>query len=279
MQIEIKMSPFEESLLSFDYLYALHSVIMKQIDSVRPELANELHEGEHKNKLKLFTFSPLNSFPMKLVQVDGEPRKKMLLGHNVWFRIASPWPELLNSIGESLLKSQNIKLLNKNFKITCINIIAPPELKEEMIWKPFGQSGSICTSWSQKGSDRKLFIYPDKRVEDSPDCVELLASNLYHKFHRLQEIRPDIASAWLRDAGIENVTPDKHPISVDFLPLSKEKAYRTIMHTGKNTVIKTWRCPVKVTAPIPIQRLIWACGLGDMNSQGYGLIEEGRICS
>lgn len=76
MQIEIKLAPHEESLLSFDYLYALHSAIMKTIDAFRPEMAESLHEGAHKNKLKLFTFSPLNSFPLpKLVQIDGEPKK------------------------------------------------------------------------------------------------------------------------------------------------------------------------------------------------------------
>lgn len=277
MQIEIRLAPHEESLLSFDYLYALHAAIMKTIDSFRPEMAESLHEGVHKNKMKLFTFSPLNSYPLpKLVQVEGESRKRMLLGQKVWFRIASPWPELLNSIGESLLKSQNIKLLNKSFQITQINMIAPPEFKEEMVWMPFGQSGSVCTSWSSKDTERKLFIYPDKRVEDSPDCANLLENNLYHKFQRFQEIRPDIATAWLKDAGIETISSEKTPISIEFMPLAKDKPYKTTMHYGKNTVIKSWRCPVKVTAPIPIQRLIWACGLGDMNSQGYGLMEEGR---
>ncbi len=277
MQIEIQLIQYEESLLSFDYLYALHSAIMKTIDAFRPEMANALHEGVHKDRMKLFSFSPLNSWPLpKLVQIEGEPRKKMLLGQKVWFRIASPWPELLNSIGESLLKTQGLKLLNKSFQITQINMIAPPDLKEEMVWMPFGQSGSICTSWSLKNTERKLFVYPDKSIEGSPSCKELLTSNLYHKFKRLQEIRPDIASAWLRDSGAEIVSPEKTPISIEFLPLSKEKNYKNIMHSGKNTVIKTWRCPVKVSAPLPIQRLIWACGLGDMNSQGYGLTEEGK---
>jgi len=279
MQIEIKLVPSEKSLLGFDYLYPMHSALMRTLSSRNPELAHELHDGSHENRLKMFVFSPLSSSPVpKLVQVEGETRKRMLLGEKIWFRLASPWPEFLNAAGESLLTAGKLTISDKIFKISGVNMIAPPEFKEQMDWRSFGQSASICTTWSPPDTDKKLFIYPDHAQENSPDCATLLTTNLYHKFQRLQEIRPDIAAAWLKDAGLETISPDKTPVRIEFLPLAAGRPYKTIMHYSKSNVIRTWRCPVRVSAPIPIQRLIWSTGLGSMNSQGYGLMQEGKSC-
>ncbi|MFA7231569.1 MAG: CRISPR-associated endoribonuclease Cas6 [Victivallaceae bacterium] len=279
MQIEIKLVPAEKSILGFDYLYQMHSALMTTLTSRNPDLAKDLHEGSHENRMKMFVFSPLNSTPTpKLVQVEGEERKRMLLGEKIWFRIASPWPEFLNSLGESLLVAGQMNIAGKNFKISGVNMIAPPELKEQMVWRPFGQSASICTPWSPPDNGKKLFIYPDKPIDNSPTCSELLANNLYHKFKRLQEIRPDIADAWLKNSGM-NELPSENAINVEFLPSSPTQSYKTIMNYGKNAAIRSWRCPVKITAPLPLQRLVWAAGLGSMNAQGYGLMQEGKQCN
>jgi CRISPR-associated endoribonuclease Cas6 len=263
-------------LMTHDYLYAMSSMLKSLLYETAPEFSEELYKGLHKDKMKLLTFSPLNSFPKpKSVQIEGETRKKMLLGKRIWFRIASPWPELLNSLGQALLSAGEIRIMNKRFKVEAINMIAPPEMKETMIWRSFGQSASITTSWSCRTQKKKSFIYPDKNINGSPECTDLLKDNLTNKFKRLREIREDIATAWEKSAESDKIYCDTE-IKIEFLPHSNEKPYKTVMHQGKNSPIRSWRCPVKITAPLPIQKLIWACGLGEQNSQGYGLMQEGK---
>jgi len=273
MQIELTMKPLDNSPQSFDYLYALHSLIMENLTKHNRKLAHELHDGLHKNRLKLFTFSPLNSAPSPQLVDGGEgKRKQLLLGERVWWRIASPWPELSHGIAESLLTAGTIALLNKKFQITGAQLIAPPEFKDEMVWRPFGQSGSICTIWTEKENGKSLPVYPD--FTGTPSCQKLIADNLIHKFQRLNEIRPDISSAWLKDADIDSIKTV--PVSVSFIESAPGRAYKTMRHICKNVPIQSWRCPVSIKAPLPIQRLIWDCGLGSKNSQGYGLVQEGR---
>ncbi len=275
MQIEVKMDSLDTGIITYDYLYSMSAMLKTVLTQAQPELVKELYEGRHKERIKLFTFSPLNSWPQpKSVQIDGEKRKKMLLGERVWFRIASPWPELLNALGQALLTSPEVRIMAKKFRITAINMIAPPELTESMVWRPFGQSASICTPWDLRGENRKQFIYPDTMSSDGKTCAELLCKNLQHKFQRLNEIREDIAQAWIDHTLVSIIDIERTSIDFEFLPISDERAYRTTMHYGKNTVIRTWRCPVRVTAPLPVQRMIWATGLGAMNSQGYGLMER-----
>jgi len=280
MQLEITLNAVEESLMGFDYQYEFHSMLMQKLSTTQPELAADLHDGKHRNRIKLFVFSPLNSLPNpKLVQVENESRKRMLLGEKIWFRLASPVPEFINNLAEALLTAGTFGIGTKQFKVRNISMIAPPEMRETMVWRPFGQAGSICTAWTAPVAEKKLFRYPDYQGEnDNPGCAELLTRNLYHKFQRLQEIRPDIAQAWLATAGLKELSPSLAPIKVEFLPLAAGRAYRTMLHRGKNDVIKSWRCPVQVTAPIPVQRLIWAAGLGVLGSQGYGLCQEGKSC-
>jgi CRISPR-associated endoribonuclease Cas6 len=144
-----------------------------------------------------------------------------------------------------------------------------------MVWRPFGQAGAISTPWNSPESMKKIFVYPDLPTNGAPCCVELLKNNLEHKFKRLMEIRSDIASAWLNFSGDEEKF-DKNEIEIEFLHHSETMEYKKMLHYGKNAPIRSWRCPVKVTAPIPVQRMIWATGLGSLNSQGYGLVREGK---
>jgi len=279
MQIEVKMKSLDTGIITHDYLYPMAAMLKTVLTQTQPNLTEEIYEGRHKDRIKLFTFSPLNSYPgPKSVQVAGAKRRQMLLGEKIWFRLASPWPELLNALGQALLTFPEVRILAKQFRVTAINMIAPPELTESMVWRPFAQSASICTPWSRRADQKKLFLYPDSTANDAPSCAELIVKNLRHKLQRLNEIREDIAQAWQNHTDIKVTAAEQMPIAIEFLPLDEERSYRTLMHYGKNTVIRTWRCPVRVTAPIPVQRMIWATGLGAMNSQGYGLVQEGKQC-
>jgi CRISPR/Cas system endoribonuclease Cas6 (RAMP superfamily) len=173
-----------------------------------------------------------------------------------------------------MLNGSTLRILSKKFAVTGVNIIAPPEMKENMVWRSFGQSASICTAWSSRDENRKYFVYPDKSVNGAPDCADLLRQNLIHKFLRLKEVRPDITDAWVKSAEASDITQNTD-IGIEFIPHSDRMPYKTVMHSGKNAPIRSWRCPVRVSAPIPVQRLVWALGLGSMNSQGYGLVQEG----
>jgi CRISPR-associated endoribonuclease Cas6 len=63
-------------------------------------------------------------------------------------------------------------------------------------------------------------------------------------------------------------------ISVRLLPLSGAKSVHKKRHQIKKTPVFSWIAPVEITAPKAIQRIAWSCGLGEMNSMGFGVVEE-----
>ncbi|MCM8536724.1 MAG: CRISPR-associated endoribonuclease Cas6 [Lentisphaeraceae bacterium] len=274
MQYEIQLRCLDDKTLSFDYLYPLYSAIMRSLTLSHSSLAKEIHDGIHKNRVKLFCFSPLNGG--KSVVVEGQKRKQLQIEGRTWFRISSPIPEFLNAISESLLSQGEINILGKSFRVTGINMTAPPKFKEEMAWRPFGSSASIVTAWSPRDG-KKRFLRPGHNEEGYPDVEKILADNLTLKFNkRLFEIRDDVAKAWLRDSELDAVIQGETPIAIELLPYSKDKPYKKVTVQTKNINIYSWRAPVKVKAPIAMQRMIWSSGLGSLNSQGFGLMQEGK---
>ena len=276
MQIEIKSQCLDHRSLGFDYLYSLHATIMKSLTATHPELAQEIHDGIHKDRAKLICFSPFNGG--KAVAVKGEKRKQLLLGGYTWFRIASPIPEFLNALGESLLRQRQLQIDGKAFSVQAINMIAPPEFKEEMVWHPAGSSASIVTAWTSRGG-RKRFIRPGQNRDGEPPVEQLLRNNLITKFKRIKDIRDDIASSWLKNSGLNSLSGKDTPVEISLLPYGNGIPFKKVSTKNKNTVIYSWRSPVKVTAPIPLQRSLWSCGLGSMNFQGFGLMQGGKSCS
>ena len=70
MQIEFLMEVGEETI-PCNYQYAVSSALYKALIEYNPALGNRLHDGESRNRLKLFVFSCLNSDPHPKI-VDGK---------------------------------------------------------------------------------------------------------------------------------------------------------------------------------------------------------------
>lgn len=274
MQIEVQLRCVDNKAISFDYLYSLHSAIMGCLSASHAPLAHDIHDGIHKNRAKLICFSPFNGG--KAVAVPGEKRKKLQLGPRTYFRIASPIPEFLNAIGESLLRQGQLHVNGKSFTIANVNMTAPPEFQETMNWRPFGSSSSIVTAWTSPGK-QKRYIRPGESANGEPPVEEILKQNLFTKFNkRLMLIREDIGQAWLRDSGIESLVDETAPVKISLLSYKDGIPFKKISTKNKDTVIYSWRCPMNVAAPVALQRLLWSCGFGGMNFQGFGLMQEGK---
>ena len=184
------------------------------------------------------------------------------------FRICSPWPELLNRLAEGLLAAQFFRVGSQVFRLAHAELLPPPSFEETMNWHPI-KPASIVTSWSDRKQQRKTSVLPDQPVEGQT-VEQLLAYNLFHKWQRLSEIRPDITDAWNTEGHILQ----HEDIHIECLPIDAGKPCKMKFHSIKGSPIKSWISPIRMNAPPPIQRVAWACGLGEMNSMGFGVMEE-----
>lgn len=274
MQIELQLSKSDDGVLAFDYYHELASAFYRALERFRPEMARDLHDGSHRSRIKLFVFSPLNSDPKPQVAQlpDGTPALKF--GSRIWMRFASIWPEMVYHLAEALQKEKYIEVRGQRFRLESLQMISAPEFIPTMTYRPFGQSGCIVCPYNLDGKTH--YQLPDDSETDIPGCRELLTGNLRHKLLRLREIRPDIFENILSIGNLDAAAIQAMPIKIEFLPLMANHSFRTRLFRLKGHNVRGFRAPVRITAPEAIHRLVWDCGLGAMNSMGFGMVELGR---
>ena len=278
MQISLRLFPETPIRLDFSYYPKLSAAVYEAISHADSDFANDLHDGEsYRNRIKLFGFSPLYS---RQTEIYPENRRQNKSGGLVFkgicsFTICSPWPELMDRLSEGLLKASYLRIGSQVIRIQGGKLMSMPDFKEKMFWQ-FRQPASCVTSWSNKNENKKRYILPGVPISGRT-CEVLLRENLIHKWRRLKEIRPDIAIAWLRKDAKKMKEPvdfAEEDIHVQLLPLSKGKTFHKKRHQIKKASVFSWIAPVEITAPQAIQRIAWSCGLGEMNSMGFGVVEE-----
>ncbi len=280
MQIAIRLSPQTPVSLPFSYFDRLAAALYGTLATANPDFADNLHDGgEHRSRIKLFAFSPLHSRQTEVHRPDPEKNLDggLVFKGPTYFKLASPWPELMNSAGEGLLANGFLRIGSQLLRIAGANLLPPPDFTETMTWRPT-KTGSIVTSWSRRTDNTKLYAFPDQPA-DGQACELLLRTNLVHKWQRLCEVRNDLAATWsgLDPAATRDAfNPDHIRISFADSANGDDPDYRQRLHQIKELPVRSWQAPVTLHAPPPLQRLAWACGLGEMNSMGFGLLEEVR---
>lgn len=280
MQISLHLIPETPIRLDFSYYPKLAAAIYQAIAGADPGFADELHDGKaYRDRIKLFGFSPLYSRQTEIH--PAEPQRNRLGG--LIFKgacaltICSPWPELMNRLASGLAATPMLRIGSQMIPIKQASPLPTPVFKEQMVWR-MRVPASCVTSWSHRNDNRKTYALPDAPV-DGHTCEDLLKQNLIHKWRRLKEIRPEIAAAWLRQeknakSADEDLTEAK--VHIRILPLSETKRMRRKKHQIKKAPVFSWIAPIEIQAPLPIQRIAWSCGLGEMNSMGFGVVEEVR---
>ena len=278
MQISLRLFPETPIRLDFSYYPKLAAAVYQAISHADSDFANDLHNGElYRNRIKLFGFSPLYSRQTEIHHENSGQNKSggLVFKGTCSFTVCSPWPELMNRLGEGFFRTLQLRIGSQLFRIQKAMPVPMPDFKEKMVWR-FRQPASCVTSWSSKDENEKRYVLPGVPV-DGRTCEALLRQNLIHKWRRLKEIRTDIATAWLqKGAKGENEPEDfaEEDIRVRLLCLSSPKSFHKKRHQIKNAPVFSWIAPVEITAPQAIQRIAWSCGLGEMNSMGFGVVEE-----
>lgn len=278
MQISLRLFPETPIRLDFSYYPKLAAAVYQSISHADPDFADDLHGGElFRNRIKLFGFSPLYS---RQTEIHPENRSQNKSGGLIFkgecsFTVCSPWPELMNRLSEGFLKTSQLRIGSQLLRIQKALPAPMPDFKEKMAWR-FRQPASCVTSWSSRDENEKRYVLPGVSV-DGRTCEALLRQNLIHKWRRLKEIRPDIATAWLqKGTKVENEQADfaEEDICIRLLPLSSSRSFHKKRHQIKKAPVSSWIALVEITAPQAIQRIVWSCGLGEMNSMGFGVVEE-----
>lgn len=252
------------------YQYGVSSALYHLLSEYNPTLGTMLHDGESKNRMKLFVFSCMNSDPHPRIIDAANGKKGFLWGKRCWMRFASVVPEIVFNMSEALLAAGKLEVDGVRFLVKKVEMVRQPQFQLSMIYRPFGQNGMMVCRYNGKTQ------FPDNSETGLPDCSVILSENLRHKLLRFHEIRPDILSNYLAVSGLTLEAIKELKINVEFLPLKADLPFRTGLFEIKNIRQRAFRAPFRLTAPEVVHRVAWLCGAGSLNSQGFGFLTTGK---
>jgi CRISPR/Cas system endoribonuclease Cas6 (RAMP superfamily) len=167
---------------------------------------------------------------------------------------------------DQIFNHREINIAGNLFDLFRVELIEEPLFESTMIWR-VPLHGGIITGYTEKETKKKYEFTPVQFPNETKISLE---RNLRSKWAQFCKDFPKRAvlwsaeenpSEWIQSQDIQVAVPNKNIITISQI---------------RQTTVKAWRGRVTVVAPLPIQRLIWAAGLGQKSGCGFGYVEQYR---
>lgn len=251
MRIEISFYSENRIIIPWQYLDFLRGIFYQALNLGIPRLAKEIHnngfliEGK---KYKLATFSLL--YPERYEKCsDG----LSVQGHITWW-VSSPIEPLINALSLGLLNHPTVRFGNDWLKVLHVRELKTPKFSESMT---FTTLSPICVSTGERsdsGQFVKRFLSPPSNasISDSDDFVRILSENLERKAKII----------FGQDYSCNRA------LLLEPLSTSKSKLLKI-----KDTDVRAWMMSGRISGPAELLQLAYDAGLGERNTQGFGMID------
>ncbi len=267
MRIKLTLSPLDNCVIPINYQYPLSCAIYKILSGSSPEYSEWLHNKGYIDNTgkprKLFTFSHLIIDPKPALQNDSLRISR--LSKAVIF-VSSPMLEdFIQNFVQGIFINQTIAVGNSvtvgRFMIERVESMPLPDFKETMSYKCLSPI-LLSTMEEHNGKLSQHYLRPDDtRIE------ETVKNNLLHKYEVMHSKTFDCKTfKFALDKEYINRKGGANKIS-KLITLNKDK---------EEIKVKTFIAPFVLETSPELHKLAYECGIGEKNSQGFGMVEERR---
>jgi len=259
MRLKLTLHPLDKPVVPINYQYPLSAAIYNVLRKAAPEYASFLHDQGYKTSenrlMKMFTFSKLHIPGGRLVK----PGNRALRGsHGDWTLYISSimTDEFVQNFILGLFESARFSIatteIKTAFEIRQVEAIAPPQFSETMRFKCLSPI-TASTKREENGKTKIKYYHPTEA-----EFPQALCNNLVQKYETAH--RKPLAEAKLNFFLGEKDRPRSRLIAI------KEGS-------AQQTNIKAWETYFTLSGTPELLRAAWECGLGEHNSQGFGMID------
>lgn len=232
--------------LPIHYNFYIQSLIYKTLS---PLIAKKLHDEGfkfEKRRFKLFSFSRILEKGKK-IKMKG---KDLLIFNNyISFIFSSPIIDIVADFGERGLKEREFNLYNQNVFISKIEVITTPRIEDNLLIKILSPLTIHSTVKTYDNKRKSIYYKPIDK-----DFNELIEKNAKKKFKLIYEKDYDILNL--------EIKPYKFSIKENFHIIK-----------FKNTPIEAYSGIFELKGSKELIMTTYETGLGDRNSEGFGLWE------
>jgi len=264
MRIELTLSPERNCIIPINYYYAISAAIYKILSFSSHEYATWLHDKGYMDSKgkprKLFNFSSLKITPRAKLQNDS-----LIISESsqVILYISSPLLEdFIQNFVQGIFLDQKIKIANQrtagNFHVSKVFVMPKPEFNEKTQYKLL--SPLLLSTMRERNG--KLYQYYLR--SDDEEIEKIVKQNILRKYEIIYK------KEFLPTKFIFNL--DQNYIASKGGPNSISKLI-TINKDKEEIKVKAFVAPFTLETDIELHELIYECGIGEKNSQGFGMVE------
>lgn len=256
MRIALQLLPkTKTALVPINYQYPLSAAIYKILAQASPDYAAFLHDQGYPapsgRLMKLFTFSKLW---IPRVRRDGQVLKG---GRGPWrLQVGSPMlDEFVQNFVLGLFESAEIAIggqgVHAAFQVEQVEALPTPEFKQVTRFKCL--SPIVVSTMHEHGGRLQPYYY---RPADT-GISEALQKNLLEKYEIIHADKPG-------DTRLE--------FHLESQDRPKSKLLTLKQGTPEATQIKAFETYFTLEGSAELMQVAWECGLGEHNSQGFGMV-------
>lgn len=257
MRIQLSLRPQQKTTaIPVNYAYPLSATIYKILQRASPEYAAFLHDKGYSASsgrlMKLFTFSKLWIPGVRLEKgmLWGKAERWML-------QIGSPMgEEFVRNFVLGLFESSKLTLatskIHADFLVEDVQLLPLPKFKAITRCKCL--SPIVVSTMHEKGGRLRPYYY---RPEDQGISLAL-QKNLLQKYEIIHDKRPADEDLVFR---------------IDLSATPKSKLITLKEGSREETRIKAFETFFVLQGSAELMQTAWECGLGEHNSQGFGMME------
>ncbi len=257
MRLSLQLIPISKAaVVPINYQYPLSAAIYKILHQASPDYAVFLHDQGYPapsgRLMKLFTFSKLWIPKVKI------ERQFLKGGHGPWrLQVGSPMlNEFVQNFVLGLFEAVEIVVagqgVHTEFRVEQLEALPVPEFKETMRFKCLSPI-VVSTIREHRGRLQPYYFRPhDEGVS------EAIRNNLLEKHRIIHAQKPEDNQLTFRLEA--NDKPRSKLITI------KEG-------TAEATQIKAFETYFTLEGSTELMQTAWECGLGEHNSQGFGMVE------
>lgn len=257
MRIALQLFPKNKgAVVPINYQYPLSAAIYKILAQASPDYAAFLHDKGYPapsgRLMKLFTFSKLW---IPKVRYEAHALRG---GPGVWrLQVGSPMlEEFVQNFVLGLFESAEIAIgapgFHAEFRVQQVEALPMPEFQKTMRFKCL--SPLVVSTMHEHGGRLQPYYY---RPEDT-DLSEAIRKNLLEKFEIIYGKKPE------NDQLLFRLGSQDKP---------KSKLITIKENTAEETRIKAFETYFTLEGSVELMKIAWAGGLGEHNSQGFGMVE------
>ncbi|MFW9997591.1 MAG: CRISPR-associated endoribonuclease Cas6 [Candidatus Odinarchaeota archaeon] len=243
MRLLIRLQQVNQAYIPFNRKYGLMTWIYSCLREIDSNYASELHSSK---KIKYFVFSDL--FIPYPYRVDRARGIKKMNERDPYLFFSSPDEMLLEKLLGGIIASpdtSHFRLGPAEFTVKTVRMIKQPRMREEEVMLPL--SPVVTTTWREK---KIWYLNPSEG-----------------KF--LVNIKQNL------EKKVAKVTyqSDIPPFTLELAPGYQREGKVSYSLEFKATRITAFKIPFRLKGPAEVIQVAYDCGLGERNSQGFGMID------